>query len=152
MFGFIAYDAKGKGAVEKIAKRRLDIIEGNVNSYSKLLNDPKRLKSINDFNQICASVAEVSEEVEQRKVQRKERKETEAAEKAQRKSDLEAKESANRADLLPLHTAHSLKYKYRAEQITRDVLVAEINKEYKVPFLKELMYYFYGMEKVSQIV
>ena len=57
LFGFISYDAKGKGAVHKIAKRRLDVIEGNVNSYSKLLNDPKILKIINNFNQLCASVA-----------------------------------------------------------------------------------------------
>ena len=71
MFGFIDYDAKGKGAVHKIGNRKLDVIEGNVNSYSKLLNDPKILKIINDFNQLCTSVAEVSDEVEQRKVQRK---------------------------------------------------------------------------------
>ena len=70
-FGFIAYDAKGEGSVHKIAKRRLNVIEGNVNSYSKLLNNPERLKSINNFNQLCESVAEVSEEVEQQKVQRK---------------------------------------------------------------------------------
>ena len=63
LFGFIAYDPKGKGAVQRIAKRRLDVIEGNINSYSKLLNDPKRLKIINNFNQLCASVADVSEEV-----------------------------------------------------------------------------------------
>ena len=37
LFGFIAYDAKGKGAVQKIAKRRLNVIEGNVNSYSNCL-------------------------------------------------------------------------------------------------------------------
>ena len=61
-FGLIDYDAKGKGAVQKIAKRRLDVIEGNVNSYSKMLNNTKILKIIKDFNQICASVAEVSEE------------------------------------------------------------------------------------------
>ena len=96
MFGFIAYDPKGKGAVQRIAKRRLDVIEGNVNSYSKLLNDPKRLKIINNFNQFCASVAEVSEEVEQRKVQRKERKETEATEKARRKAYLDAEEAVNK--------------------------------------------------------
>ena len=66
-------------------------MEGNVNIYSKLIDDTKRLKIINNFNQLCASVAEVSEEVEQRKVQRKERKETEAAETAQRRADLDAK-------------------------------------------------------------
>ena len=61
LFGFIAYDAKGKEAVQKIAKRRLYAIEVNVNSYSRLLKNPKILKIINNFNQICASVTEVSE-------------------------------------------------------------------------------------------
>ena len=60
---------------------------------------------------------------------------------------MDAKESANKAEFLPLHTAHALKYKYRSEQITRSVIIADINKEYKVPLLKELMYYFYGIEK-----
>ena len=64
LFVFVAYDAKGKGVVQKKEMRRFDVIEGNVNNYSKLFNDPKRLKSINYFNQIFASVAEVSEEVE----------------------------------------------------------------------------------------
>ena len=49
LFGFIAYDAKGKGAAQKISKRRLDVIVGNINSYSKLLNNTKILKSINNF-------------------------------------------------------------------------------------------------------
>ena len=49
--------------------------------------------------------------------------------------------------MLPLHTAHALKYKYISEKITCAVLVADNNKEYKVPLLKELMYYFSGMKK-----
>ena len=60
---------------------------------------------------------------------------------------MDAKEAANKARFLPLHNEHASKYKDRAEQITRAVLVSDMNKEYKVPFLKELMYYFYGMEK-----
>ena len=109
-------------------KRRLDVIEGNINSYSKFLHDPKILKSINNFNQICSSAAEVSEEVEQRKVYGKERNETEDAEKARRKADLDAKEEVNKTELLPLHTTYALNYKDRAEQITCAVLVAETNK------------------------
>ena len=70
----------------------------------------------------------MSEEVEQRKVQIKERTETEAAEKAQRRANLDAKDAANKAELLPLHTVHALKYKDRAEQITCAVLFAEMNK------------------------
>ena len=41
---------------------------------------------------------------------------------------MDAKEAAKKAELLPLHTAHALEYKDRAEQITRAVLVAEMNK------------------------
>ena len=73
--------------------------------------------------------------------------ETGAVEKARRKADLDAKEAANKEDLLSIHTAHALKYIYKAEQITHAVIVAEISKEKEVPFLKEPMYYFYGMEK-----
>ena len=117
MFGFISYDSKGKGAVQKITKIRLDVIEGNVNSYSKFLNDMKIFKSIKDFNQLYASVAQVSEEVEQRKVQIKERKETKPVEKSRGKAVLDAKEVANKAELLPLHTAHALKYKDISDKI-----------------------------------
>ena len=72
----------------------------------------------------------------------------EAAEKAQRKADLDAKEAANKAEFLPLHTTHAFKYKDISYHIKRAVLVSEMNKDYKVPFFKEIMYYFYGMEKV----
>ena len=68
-------------------------------------------------------------------------------EKARRKADLDTKEAANKVKFIPLHTVHVLKYKDRADHITRAVLVAETNKQYKVPFLKELIYYFYGIEK-----
>ena len=60
---------------------------------------------------------------------------------------MDTKEAANKAELIPLHTVHALKYKDRSYQITRTVIFSEMNKDYKVPFLKELMYYFYGMEK-----
>ena len=76
----------------------------------------------------------------------------EAAEKAWGKADLDTQEAENKSELLPLHTAHALKYKDSAEHITRAVLVAEMNKEYKVPFLKEFMYCFYGMKKGAAIV
>ena len=117
MFGFIAYDAKGKGAVQKIAKRRLDVIEGNVNSHSKLLNDPKRMGAMEDLNKLVSGVAQVSEENEQRKVQRKEKKDAYAAQKARKKADSVAKEAMEKAEVLPLYTPHVLKFKARAERL-----------------------------------
>ena len=46
IIGFMTYNVKGKGAVQKITKRKIYCIEGNANSYSKLLNIPKRLEAI----------------------------------------------------------------------------------------------------------
>ena len=56
----MTYNIKGKGAVQKIAKRKICCIEGNANSYSKLLNHPERLESIKEHYQLCATLAEVT--------------------------------------------------------------------------------------------
>ena len=44
LMGHIFYGVKGKGAKQKIAKPRLDFVEGNTNYYAKCLNVPKWLK------------------------------------------------------------------------------------------------------------
>ena len=40
--GFVLHDGKGQGAKQKVAKRRLDMIEANIAMYSRILNDAKR--------------------------------------------------------------------------------------------------------------
>ena len=52
--------------------------------------------------------------------------ETEAAEKARGKADLDAKEAANKAEFLPLHTAHTLRYKDISYHIKHALLVHEM--------------------------
>ena len=63
-----------------IAKRRICCIEGNVNSYAKLLNSKERLAAVKEHNELCAAVAEVSAEQtkakEARKRERQEKPET----------------------------------------------------------------------------
>ena len=73
--GFLTYSAKGKGALSKIAKRKIDMIDGNPSSWAKLLNDGKRLKQIKDHNDMIAAVAEVTADVERRREVNKEKKE-----------------------------------------------------------------------------
>ena len=65
--GFIVCDVKGKGAQNKLAKRRLDVISGNVSSYLRCLNNPKHLKQIKEVNQLAAAVASVAAEMEEEK-------------------------------------------------------------------------------------
>jgi hypothetical protein len=70
LMGFICYDVKGEGAKQKIAKRQINLVEGNVNSYSRCLNDPGRLASIKEMNQLAASVAEVTADQEKAAAER----------------------------------------------------------------------------------
>jgi len=65
--GFIVYHVKGKGAQNKLAKHRLDMMSGNVASCSRCMNDPKHLKQIQEVNQLAATVAEVSADVDNEK-------------------------------------------------------------------------------------
>jgi len=99
--GFILYDVKGTGAREFHAKRRLDMISGNVSSYSRLLNDTKRLKEMQELNSLVASVAQVSADKDQAKEKAKETKEEAKRRKeAKQKAEDEAFE-AEKQRLLP---------------------------------------------------
>jgi len=101
LMGQILYDVKGKGAVQKIAKRRLDMIEGNISSYSRCLNDPKHLKAIKDLNHLVAAVAEVSADKETTKAKRKEDAANKEKEKEDKKKKEAEEEAAKKAELLP---------------------------------------------------
>ena len=74
LIGFMTYNVKGKGAVQKIAKRKLCCIGGNVNSYSKLLNHLDRLEAIKEHNQLFATVAEVTAEQQLSKEAKKQKR------------------------------------------------------------------------------
>jgi hypothetical protein len=74
--GYVLFDCKGQGAMQMVAKRRLDMIEGNISSYSRILNDPQRMVSLRDLNKLTAAVALVSadkqSQLEKTKVKNKE--------------------------------------------------------------------------------
>ncbi len=52
----------GSKATKKVAKRRIDMIEGNVNSYARILNGPQQLEQINVYNDLAASIAVLQKE------------------------------------------------------------------------------------------
>ena len=60
--GFVIYDVRGKGEVQKISKRKINFIERNVNRYSRLINNTGRLKYIKDHIDLVAIISEVSSE------------------------------------------------------------------------------------------
>ena len=55
------------------------MLEGNISSYSRILNGPKRLKLYKETNQLVASLAEVSADREAEAVAKREKRERERA-------------------------------------------------------------------------
>jgi len=101
LMGYILYDVKGKGAVNKLAKRRLDMISGNVASHARCLNSTKHLKQIEEVNQLVATVAEVSADIENEKEAQKVKATERKKALKEKKASVIAKEAAERAMELP---------------------------------------------------
>ena len=62
MMGSILKDAAGKGARQLIAKRQIDMIDGNIGSYSRQLNSTARIEMIRDVNALADAVPVISKE------------------------------------------------------------------------------------------
>ena len=65
--GAIIDQCSGKAAKKMIAKRRVDFVTGNINSYARILNGPAQLEKIKTYNQLAASIAELQRDREERK-------------------------------------------------------------------------------------
>ncbi len=79
--GSILEDSIGQNAKRKIAKRRIDMMSGNIASYSQSLNNPAALADISDSNQLASCLAEISAARDTAKDEAKEKKETKENEK-----------------------------------------------------------------------
>ena len=101
LMGFILCDVKGKGAKNKIAKRRIDMISGNVSSYSRCLNDAKRLKQLEEVNQLTVTVAGVAAEAAATKKEQQLKAAQKLKSKKAKKQLDEEKERAKRKEALP---------------------------------------------------
>lgn len=93
--------AQGDRAKKKEAKRRQDIISGNINSYSAILNTEKKLESVKDYNDLAASIGMFNAEKDANAEASKKKKEEEEAEKEKKKAEKEVKEAEKRRGLLP---------------------------------------------------
>ena len=100
VMGCILQDTMGPGAAKLIAKRRIDALDGNVGSYSCLLNSNARLEQIREVNTLTAAVAEITRD----KDNAKKRKVQEAAElalkRATKKKAAECTEERRRLEVM----------------------------------------------------
>jgi hypothetical protein len=72
----------GYNAKTRIAKRRIDIMTGNVNSYAQIINGPSQSDSIKTYNDLAASRFEYNNEVKAQKASVQAEKKRTDAEKA----------------------------------------------------------------------
>jgi hypothetical protein len=134
LVGSILDDSVGNNARRKIAKRRIDMISGNIASYSRSLNNPDSLADISDSNELASCLAEISAARDIAKDAAKEKKEANEKEK-------ELKKASNQ---LALET--------KKEQL-HDELFAEVDKGIehirsvtKKKTLQDLLKYYFDVK------
>ena len=66
--GAILDQCIGQKAKKVIAKRRIDIVTGNVNSYARVLNGPTHLEKIKTYNQLASSISQLQRERDAQKL------------------------------------------------------------------------------------
>jgi hypothetical protein len=96
----------GDNAKTRIAKRRIDVMTENVNSYAQILNGPSQLNSIKTYNDLAASLSEYNNEVKAQKASVQAEKKKADAEKAANKvrRDQQAKEQQQCCSLFVKNT------------------------------------------------
>lgn len=101
MMGTIMESTVGEKAKKKIAKRKLYFINGNVNSYSRVLNNPKQLDMIKEYCDLGATLAEISTERSEKRKENALKRTVEEKSRAAKKAANEVSEQAKREELLP---------------------------------------------------
>ena len=71
LHGSVISDAIGVGAKKKIAKRRINMLEGNVASYSRVLNSASQMERIKEMNEVMSIVGEIRGENDRAKKARR---------------------------------------------------------------------------------
>ena len=147
LMGYLTYDAMGDGATQLIAKRRICCIEGNFNSYAKLLNSKERLAAVKEHNELCAAVAEVSAEQIKAKEARKWERQEKLASNNKKKELGKEIEHKRKEELLPSLTIIVQKYTLQAASAALTELINLLKKDLKVTTLKDLFIYYYNINK-----
>ena len=94
-------EAYGAHAKKKRARRRHDLVDGNIKSYARLLNSEERLNKFQEYQGLNAIISEMRREEDEKRDARKEEKRQKEAEKRRSKEEREAQEKARKEQLLP---------------------------------------------------
>jgi hypothetical protein len=99
LVGNLIEDSLGQNAKKKIPLWRINIMSGNVASYSQVLNKSEALKHIEDANMLSACISTISESRELAKDATKEKKSQEAKSKEEKKANDQAEFEKKKGEL-----------------------------------------------------
>ena len=122
LVGSLTDEVMGVGAKRKLAKRRLEMIEGNVSSYSRIINDSEQLNQLKEWKKIHATVALIQEEREEKKELAREEKRKKEEEKDRKKKEAVEKLAKERAESIPKLQPHVSKGLDHMKTQTNDLL------------------------------
>ena len=94
--GYILQASSGKEARKRLPQRRLNLIDGCINSYSSVLNSDGRMKLIKEANELAAVLADIDNDRQAEKEARKERLIVEEEEKKRKAEEKREREQRNR--------------------------------------------------------
>ena len=142
MMGAILAEAAGKGARKLIAKRRIDMIDGNIGSYSRILNSDARMEMIRDVNALAAAVAEISKEKLDARDRLKESADQKALKKAEKQKAAERIDEAQRSEAMPVLTELTGRF----ETADNDNNLEDGIKALSANVLKDILKYYYSVK------
>ncbi len=101
MLGQLMREAVGEGALKKMARRRLDVATGNVQSYARVLNGTEQVTKLKEHLELAAALADLQAEKEKEKAEAAAKKKAEAEEREAKKAESIRKEAQAKELLLP---------------------------------------------------
>jgi hypothetical protein len=104
--GAILDQCAGVNATKSIAKRRVEMISGNINSYARIFNGPAQLDNIKTYNQLAASMAIVCRERDEKSKAANEKKKRDDEEKVAKRAEKEKKALEEKQRLGPVCKEH----------------------------------------------
>ena len=99
--GSIIENAMGDGAKKKIAKRRINMFEGNIASYSRVVNSTEQLQAMEELNALTSVLDEIRADIDEDKVRQAAARSAEADERDKRKRLAAENAKAQKEALLP---------------------------------------------------
>jgi hypothetical protein len=142
IIGSILNDTMGEGAKKKLAKRRIELLSGNIASYSRVLNSEAQLQHVKDMNSLTAILGEISAEQDATKEKKSNERKLAAAEKEKQKAKAQMADLAKKEALMP---------ELAAIVASIDSGSVDVLGNLNVKKLKELLKYFFGSHGLSTL-